>query len=115
MRPKKATIRLHAKLGPQTAVYRKKEYGAISAGHSDKGRRDVVASGGDYEEASFANDYDDFSVQQSTAKFGSGFQHKSPAPFKNKSKQLSGRFGAPLGKDTRRFKRGGSGHAQKKA
>ena len=76
MKPKKATIRLHSKLGPQTAVYRaKKEFGAIStAGTNEKARRDVVASGGDYdEEASFANDYDDTAVHESTAKFSSGF------------------------------------------
>lgn len=75
MRPKKATIRLHAKLGPQTAVYRKKEFGAISTSdHNEKVRRDVVASGGDFdEEASYTNDYDDSSMMQPNAKFGSGF------------------------------------------
>ena len=76
MKHKKATIRLHSKLGPQTAVYRvKKEFGAISTdGHNEKTKRDVIASGGDYDdEASFTNDYDDSAVHQSTAKFNSGF------------------------------------------
>ena len=76
MKHKKATIRLHSKLGPQTAVYRvKKEFGAISTdGHNEKTKRDVIASGGDYdEETSFANDYDDSVVHQSASKFNSGF------------------------------------------
>ena len=86
-RPKKATIRLHAKLGPQTAVYRKKEFGATSsAGAAEKAKRDVIASGGDYDdEASFANDYDDAAVHQPDAKFGTGYHNRSAAPFKPKS------------------------------
>ena len=109
---KKATIRLHAKLGPQ-AVYRKKESGAISSdGHNEKmvNKRDIVASGGDYDDgASFANDYGDAAAHESPSRFGDGHQNKSA--FKPRSEQ----FAAPLGKDGRRFKRGGSGHAAKKA
>ena len=109
---KKATIRLHAKLGPQ-AVYRKKESGAISSdGHNEKlvNKRDIVTSGGDYDDgASFANDYGDTAAHESPARFGDGHQNKSA--FKPRSEQ----FAAPLRKDDRRFKRGGSGHAAKKA
>lgn len=56
-KPKKATIRLHSKLGPQQVTYRKKEYGTLSNTSAQKPRTDVVAGGGDYEDNDYAESY----------------------------------------------------------
>lgn len=56
-KPKKATIRLHSKLGPQQVTYRKKEFGALSLASAEKPRRDIVAGGGDYCDNDYGESY----------------------------------------------------------
>ena len=57
-RPKKATIKIHKRLdmSHQQVTYRRKEIGTKSTGGSaEKAKRDVVLTGGDYDDA---NDYE---------------------------------------------------------